>query len=69
MTREVELDGKDEEILENLFSDDHVAELLEEFDETAIRSLMEKLGLEFPEEVLEDEDEDDVDHKPDVDEE
>lgn len=56
MSRELELDGKDEDILESLFSDDNVAALLEEFEEHHVRTLMEKMGLEFPE-ALEEEDE------------
>lgn len=69
MTREVELDEADLDILESLLTDDNVEELLDEFTEAKIRSFMDKVGFEFPEELLEDEEDDEDDPRPIVDEE
>lgn len=52
MARDVELDDKDEAILEDLFVDTKlVARLVGEFGAEQVQSLMEKLGLEFPEDL------------------
>lgn len=50
MTREVELDDKDEVILEELLTDNRlVNRLVGDYGADAVRSLMEKLGVDVPE--------------------
>lgn len=52
MAREVELDDKDEAILEDLFADTKlVARVVGDFGAEQVQGLMEKLGLEFPEDL------------------
>lgn len=45
----IDLDETDEAILQTLFSDGNVTELLDFFEEESVRGLIEKLGLELPE--------------------
>jgi len=50
--KEVELDDVDMEILEHVFDEDMIDSLCEEFEQEQVKLLMEKLEVEFPEDVF-----------------
>lgn len=62
-----DLDEAEELILQHLFKEENVEELLVEFEPAQVRALIDKLGLEMPEcladdpELEEDEDEEEED--------
>jgi len=55
--KEVELDDVDLEILEHVFDEDMIDSLCEEFEQERIKLLMEKLEIEFPEDIFPSEEE------------
>jgi len=55
--KEVELDDVDQEILEAAFDDDLIERLTEDFELEAVKSLMVKLDIEFPEDIFPEEEE------------
>jgi len=50
--REIELDEIEQEMLEQVFDEDLIDSLCKEFDHEAVKSLVVKLGLEFPEDIF-----------------
>jgi len=50
--KEVELDDVDQEILEAAFNDDLIERLTEDFELEAVKSLMVKMDIEFPEDIF-----------------
>jgi len=50
--KEVELDDVDQEILEAVFDEDLIDKLAEDFELEALKSLIVKLDLEFPEDIF-----------------
>jgi len=50
--KEVELDDVDQEILEAVFDEDLIDSLTENFELEAVKSLIVKLDLEFPEDIF-----------------
>lgn len=50
--REIELDAIDQEIIEQVFDEDLIESLCKEFSEEKVKSLCERLGVEFPEDIF-----------------
>jgi len=50
--KEVELDEIDQEILETVFDEDLIDSLMKDFELEAVKSLMIKLSIEFPEDIF-----------------
>jgi len=55
--KEIDLDDMDQEILEMVFDDDLIESLTDEFESEAVKSLMKKLDIEFPEDIFPEEEE------------
>ena len=55
--REIELDDVEQEMLEQVFDEDLIDSLCKEFEHEAVKSLVVKLGIEFPEDIFPGEDE------------
>jgi len=55
--KEVELDDVDQEILEAAFDEAKIDSLTEDFELEAVKSLMVKLDIEFPEDIFPEEEE------------
>jgi len=55
--KEVELDDVDQEILEAVFDEALIDKLTEDFELEAVKSLIVKLDLEFPEDIFPEEEE------------
>jgi len=54
--KEVDLDEMDIEILEAVFDEDLIDSLTEEFELEAVKSLVVKLDIDFPEDIFPKED-------------
>ena len=52
MPREITLDDSDVEILEFVFDDDMIETLCSEFEEGKVKELVEKLNIEFAEDIF-----------------
>jgi len=50
--KDIELDEMDQEILEIVFDEDLIDSLMEEFTHEAVKSLVEKLEIDFPEDIF-----------------
>ena len=50
--KEIELDDIEQEMLEHAFDEDLIDSLCREFDHEAVKSLVLKLGIEFPEDIF-----------------
>jgi len=55
--KEVEFDDVDQEILEAVFDETTIDRLAEDFELEAVKSLMVKLDIEFPEDIFPEEEE------------
>ena len=55
--REIELDDVEQEMLEQVFDEDLIDSLCKEFEHEAVKLLVVKLGLEFPEDIFPSEEE------------
>jgi len=55
--KEVELDDVDQEILEATFNEELIDRLTEDFELEAVKSLLVKLEIEFPEDIFPEEEE------------